>query len=58
MMQSHMQAGRQDLITAKALEYGASITDGCVGWEESRAVLDELAEAVRKRRVKAEAEAE
>jgi phospho-2-dehydro-3-deoxyheptonate aldolase len=35
-----------------------SITDGCVAWEESRALLDELAEAVRKRRVKAEAEAE
>jgi 3-deoxy-7-phosphoheptulonate synthase len=58
MMESHLKAGRQDLVPGKQLQYGVSITDGCVGWEESRAVLDELAEAVRKRRVKAEAEAE
>ena len=58
MMESHLKAGRQDLVPGKALQYGVSITDGCISWEESRAVLDELAEAVRKRRVKAEAEAE
>jgi 3-deoxy-7-phosphoheptulonate synthase len=33
-----------------------SITDACVGWEESRALLDTLAEAVRKRRLLAAAE--
>jgi 3-deoxy-7-phosphoheptulonate synthase len=58
MMESHLKAGRQDLLPGKALQYGVSITDGCVGWEESHALLDELAEAVRRRRVKAEAEAE
>src|SRR5688572_11662320 len=58
MMESHLKAGRQDLVPGKALQYGVSITDGCISWEDSRAVLDELAEAVRKRRVKAEAEAE
>ena len=58
MMESHLKAGRQDLIPGKPLQYGVSITDGCVGWEESRALLDELAEAVSARRVKAEAEAE
>jgi 3-deoxy-7-phosphoheptulonate synthase len=58
MMESHLKAGRQDLVPGKPLQYGVSITDGCVGWEESRSVLDELAEAVRRRRVKAEAEAE
>ncbi|HZN25480.1 MAG TPA: 3-deoxy-7-phosphoheptulonate synthase AroG [Burkholderiales bacterium] len=58
MMESHLKGGRQDLVPGKPLHYGVSITDGCVGWEESRALLDELAEAVRKRRVKAEAEAE
>jgi 3-deoxy-7-phosphoheptulonate synthase len=58
MMESHLKAGRQDLVPGKPLQYGISITDGCVGWEESRTVLDELAEAVRRRRVKAEAEAE
>jgi 3-deoxy-7-phosphoheptulonate synthase len=58
MMESHLKGGRQDLIPGKPLQYGVSITDGCVGWEESRSLLDELAEGVRKRRVKAEAEAE
>ena len=56
MMESHLKGGRQDLVPGKALEYGVSITDGCVGWEESRALLDELADAVRQRRVKAEVE--
>jgi len=55
MMESHLKGGRQDLIPGKALEYGVSITDGCVGWEESRALLSDLADAVRQRRIKAEA---
>src|ERR1044071_5870087 len=53
MMESHLKAGRQDLLPGKPLMYGVSITDACAGWEESRAVLDRLAEAVRRRRLKA-----
>jgi 3-deoxy-7-phosphoheptulonate synthase len=56
MFESHLKAGRQDLMPGKELTYGMSITDGCLGWEESRNVLDVLAEAVRQRRLKAEAE--
>jgi 3-deoxy-7-phosphoheptulonate synthase len=56
MMESHLKGGRQDLIPGKPLQYGVSITDGCIGWEESLDVLNELAESVRARRVKAEAE--
>ena len=56
MMESHLKGGRQDLVPGRELQYGVSITDGCVGWEESRALLDELAEAVRTRRIKAEAD--
>ena len=52
MVESHLKAGRQDLLPGKALVYGQSITDGCIGWEDSRKLLDTLAEAVRKRRVK------
>jgi 3-deoxy-7-phosphoheptulonate synthase len=55
MMESHLKGGRQDLIPGKPLQYGVSITDGCVAWEESRALLEELADAVRQRRIKAEA---
>jgi 3-deoxy-7-phosphoheptulonate synthase len=58
MAESHLKGGRQDLVPGKPLQYGVSITDGCIGWEESRAVLDELAEAVRARRVKAETDAQ
>jgi 3-deoxy-7-phosphoheptulonate synthase len=58
MVESHLKAGRQDLVPGKGLVYGQSITDGCIGWEESRGLLDSLAEAVRKRRVKAEVEAQ
>ena len=58
MAESHLKAGRQDLIPGKELVYGMSITDGCLGWEESRELLDVLAAAVTKRRLKAEVEAE
>jgi 3-deoxy-7-phosphoheptulonate synthase len=56
MVESHLKAGRQDLLPGKELVYGVSITDGCLGWEDSRGVLDLLAEAVRQRRLKAQAE--
>jgi 3-deoxy-7-phosphoheptulonate synthase len=58
MIESHLKAGRQDLLPGKELVYGLSITDACVGWDDSRALLDTLADAVRRRRLKAEAEAE
>jgi 3-deoxy-7-phosphoheptulonate synthase len=54
MVESHLKAGRQDLVPGKDLVYGMSITDGCLGWDDSRKVLGTLAEAVRKRRVRAE----
>ncbi len=53
MVESHLKAGRQDLIPGKPLAYGVSITDGCIGWAESRTLLDTLAEGVRKRRLQA-----
>jgi len=54
MVESHLKAGRQDLVPGKALVYGMSITDGCIGWEESSKLLGVLAGAVRERRVKAQ----
>ena len=55
MVESHLKAGRQDLIPGKALVYGQSITDACVGWEDTRTLIDLLADAVRQRRAKAAA---
>jgi 3-deoxy-7-phosphoheptulonate synthase len=50
MAESNLVAGRQDLVAGKALTYGQSITDGCIGWDDTLAVLEELAEAVAQRR--------
>lgn len=50
MVESHLVAGRQDLAAGRPLTYGQSITDGCLGWEDSVRVLERLAEAVRQRR--------
>jgi 3-deoxy-7-phosphoheptulonate synthase len=43
MVESHLKPGRQDLVPGKPLAYGVSITDGCIGWDESRGVLEALA---------------
>jgi 3-deoxy-7-phosphoheptulonate synthase len=53
MVESHLKAGRQDLIPGKELVYGQSITDACVGWEDTRSLIDILAAAVRQRRLQA-----
>jgi 3-deoxy-7-phosphoheptulonate synthase len=50
MVESHLQEGRQDLVPGRALVYGQSITDGCIGWEDSVPLLERLADAVRRRR--------
>ena len=53
MVESHLVAGRQDLIPGRALAYGQSITDGCIGWDDTVACLDQLAASVRDRRLAA-----
>ncbi len=51
MIESHLKEGRQDLTPGKPLQYGVSITDACLGWEDTAAMLDTLAGAVKKRRL-------
>ncbi|HEX4857179.1 MAG TPA: 3-deoxy-7-phosphoheptulonate synthase AroG [Limnobacter sp.] len=51
MVESHLVEGRQDLEPGKPLTYGQSITDGCVGWDDSLQVLETLAQGVRRRRL-------
>ncbi len=53
MVESFIVEGRQDLVDGEALNYGQSVTDACIGWDESTEVLRHLAEAVRKRRTEA-----
>jgi len=54
MVESHLHAGAQKFSAGKddpsQLAYGQSITDACIGWEESLAVLSTLDEAVLARR--------
>jgi 3-deoxy-7-phosphoheptulonate synthase len=52
MLESFLVGGRQDLDGGAPLTYGQSITDGCLGWEDTVAVLDTLAAAVRDRRTR------
>jgi 3-deoxy-7-phosphoheptulonate synthase len=54
MVESHLKSGAQKFTpkkdTAPVLEYGKSITDGCLGWDQSLQVLDLISQAVRARR--------
>jgi 3-deoxy-7-phosphoheptulonate synthase len=54
MIESNLVEGNQQLGTdPAALTRGQSLTDACLGWDDTVATLDELAEAVRKRRAAA-----
>jgi 3-deoxy-7-phosphoheptulonate synthase len=50
MIESHLVAGRQDLVPGQPLTWGQSITDGCIDWDQSIGVLACLADSVRERR--------
>ena len=58
MIESHLVAGRQDLVAGRELTYGQSVTDACVDWETSTAMLADLAAAIRARRQAAKAVAQ
>ncbi|MCG7495309.1 3-deoxy-7-phosphoheptulonate synthase AroG [Vibrio sp. Of7-15] len=50
MIESHLVEGRQDLVDGKVETYGQSITDACIGWDDTEKVLRKLADAVTARR--------
>ncbi len=50
MVESHLIGGRQDPVPGEPLVYGQSVTDACLGWEDSKAVLAQLAANVERRR--------
>ena len=50
MIESHLVEGRQDLVQGKELVYGQSVTDACIGWDDTESLLDQLAKAVQVRR--------
>ena len=56
MVESHLHEGAQKFTPGKddvsALEYGKSITDACIGWDDSEEVLKVLSDAVKARRAR------
>jgi 3-deoxy-7-phosphoheptulonate synthase len=52
MLESFLVADRQELVPppGRALVYGQSVTDACIGWDTTADVLDELAHAIGRRR--------
>ncbi len=53
MIESHLKGGRQDLVAGRDLEYGKSITDACISFDDTVGVIATLGEAVRRRRLEA-----
>ena len=52
MIESNLVEGNQN-INNKDLVYGKSVTDACIGWEDTEKVLCTLSEAIEKRRTNA-----
>ena len=52
MIESNLVEGRQDIVPGKPLIYGQSVTDACLGWDDTATLLDHLAQAVRNRRMR------
>ena len=50
MLESNLIEGRQDVVSGQDLVFGQSITDPCMGWDDTRVLLQELAGAVQQRR--------
>ncbi|HEX4859422.1 MAG TPA: 3-deoxy-7-phosphoheptulonate synthase, partial [Usitatibacteraceae bacterium] len=50
MVESHINPGRQDIVPGKPLAYGVSVTDACIGWDDTVTLVGQLAAAVRERR--------
>ena len=49
MIESHLNEGNQKVGPLSSLEYGVSITDSCIGWADTEALLRSLAKSVNKR---------
>ncbi|MCB9652811.1 MAG: 3-deoxy-7-phosphoheptulonate synthase [Deltaproteobacteria bacterium] len=55
MLESHLIEGNQPPAPAPGLRFGQSITDSCLGWDDTVATLEGLADATRERRRKSRA---
>ena len=46
MLESNLVPGRQDISSPDSLAYGQSITDACIGWDETEELIDSLDKAI------------
>ncbi len=46
MVESFLVEGKQDMINTKSLKFGQSVTDACIGWEDTKHLLGDLAHSV------------
>ena len=51
MIESNLVAGRQDIGVKSELVYGQSITDACIGWNETEELIDMLDDAINKKKI-------
>jgi 3-deoxy-7-phosphoheptulonate synthase len=51
MIESHLVEGRQDIGPREHMAYGQSVTDACIGWDDTMEVLRGLSDSVAQRRV-------
>ena len=47
MIESHLKEGNQSVEAGRDLVYGQSITDACIGWEETERLVAEIAERLK-----------
>lgn len=52
MIESNLVEGNQNLESGEPLVYGKSVTDACIGWDDTEKVLRQLSDAVITRRTK------
>jgi 3-deoxy-7-phosphoheptulonate synthase len=52
MIESFLVAGRQEISERGHMTFGQSVTDGCLAWDTTVPILEELADGVRKRRAR------
>ncbi|WP_298770458.1 3-deoxy-7-phosphoheptulonate synthase AroG [uncultured Shewanella sp.] len=50
MVESHLVEGRQDHVSGQSLCYGQSITDACIGWDDTEVLLKTLNDSILERR--------
>ncbi|MDC9615295.1 3-deoxy-7-phosphoheptulonate synthase AroG [Xenorhabdus khoisanae] len=50
MVESHLVEGNQNLDSGEPLVYGQSVTDACIGWEDTETLLRQLSQAIQSRR--------